>query len=146
MKTPFFLIAILFLLISCEPRDSENCHYTLKIKNNTNTVLFWYDASEPKITPGDIRTDPYYKPIKAFAGNNNTKIGEIHFIGGGRPSCIESLFDNKEETMYLFLFDSLQIAKKEWSEVVRDTLIIKRLDLKLKELKENNFTIEFNGK
>lgn len=147
MKKLLLLTPILVFLISCEPQDSANCHYTIKVKNNTDKVLFWYSASKPEIIPGDIRTDPYFAPIKAFAGNNNIEIGKIRFLGGGKPSCVESLFDtNEEETMYLFLFDSLQISKKDWSEVVRDTLIIKRLDLKLKELKGNNFTIEFNGK
>ncbi|MBF4507665.1 hypothetical protein IRZ83_13395 [Flavobacterium sp. JLP] len=146
MKKTVLLISIFNLIISCqEPKDTDNCHYKIKFKNNTNKVLYVYSVSDSVMPEGDFRTDPYFEPIPAFAGNGNIKIGEIRFIGGGRPTCVEDIMST-EKQLYIYVFDSAYIAKKDWNEVLNNNLIDKRIDLKIEQLVENNFTLDYNQK
>lgn len=134
---------VLILFSSCqEPKDTHDCHYKIKIKNNTDKVLYLYAASEPLITPGDIRTDPFFKPTAAHAGNGTIEMGAIRYIGGGKPMCIESLYTPEKE-FYIYVFDSLTISKKSWKEVVDNSLTVKRFDINVKELQKSDFLLEY---
>jgi hypothetical protein len=145
MKTTSILILIFFSFISCAPKDTPTCHYKIKIKNNTDKVLFIDNPSDNAISISDIREHPIEESIKPFAGNNGSEMGTIHFIGGCKPMCVEDILDGKE-SMYIFLYDSVAIANKKWDEVREKHLIAKSYKINLEELKKSNFTIEYNGK
>jgi hypothetical protein len=139
------ILAILFLNMAChEPKDTENCHHSIKFINNTEKVLFIDYSSDTIIYSKDIRQDPFYKSVVPFAGNNNIKIGEIRFVSNGKPICIEDLY-NPNEKLYVFVYDSLAIGNKDWNEVKKEYLVTKRYEYTVNELRINNFTIVYNG-
>ncbi|RKR08283.1 hypothetical protein C8C83_5520 [Flavobacterium sp. 90] len=145
MKTTSILILFLFIIISCAPKDTPTCHYKIKIKNNTNKILFIGKPSDNSISILDIREHPIEESVKAFAGNNGNEIGSIHFIGSGKPMCVENIL-SKKDTMRIFLCDSVAIANKKWNEVREKHLVAKSYKITLEELQKTNFTIEYNGK
>lgn len=144
MKKIAILIIITNLMIACqEPKDSSNCHYSVKLKNNTNKVLYVFRGTDSIMLAGDFRNDPYFKPVPAFAGNGNREMGEIRFTGGGKPTCIEEVLED-DQILYLFVLDSASIAKKEWKEVLNNNLVERRIKKTLDELRKDNFTVEYN--
>lgn len=144
MKNILSFFTVLILLGSCqEPKDSDDCHYKIKIKNNSDKVLYLYSAGEPVITPGDIRTDPFFKPAPAHAGNGTVEMGAIRYLGGGKPKCVESFYP-AEKQFYVFVFDSAAIAQKSWKEVIDNNLFVKRFDITVKELQKTDFTLEYS--
>lgn len=134
------------LIVSChEPKDTADCHYKIKIKNNTDKVLLLDTSDDSLVYTTDRRLYKREESVKPYAGNGEHKIGSIHFIGGGKPTCVEDLLDNNQ-SMYLFLFDSVAIANKTWNEIRQQNLFAKRYKIKLEDLKKNNFTVEFDEK
>lgn len=139
------IIVTLFLSVACHaPKDTENCHYSIKFKNNTDGVFFIDQSSDTTIDAKDIRRDPFYKSVRAYAGNNNVEIGGIHFIRNGRPMCIEDLY-KPDEKLYVFVYDSIALGNKDWDEVKKNYLVTKRYDFTIEELRKINFTIDYNG-
>lgn len=143
MKRIVSFITLIILFSSCEPNDRDDCHYKIRIKNNSDKVLYLYSASEPKITPGDIRNDPYFETVPAHAGNGKVEFGNIRYIGGSKPQCVESFYEPEEE-FYIYVFDSLAISKKSWEEVIEKNLYVKRFDITVNKLRENGFILEYN--
>jgi hypothetical protein len=142
------ILAILFLNMAChEPKDTENCHYSFKIRNNTNRVIYMQISSDTTI---GIDSDPRYyslpltEKISAYAGNNNAKSGELSFISNGKPKCAEDVF-RSNELFYILVFDSIEMGKKEWAEIVKNYQLKYRFKFKFEELQKNNFTINYNG-
>jgi hypothetical protein len=139
------IVTIIFLNIACHaPKDTENCHYKIKFKNNTDKVLFVDYSSDTIIYNKDIRRDPFYKSVSAYAGNNNIELGRITFITNGRPMCIEDLY-KPDEKLYVFVYDSIALGNKNWDEVKKNYLVTKRYNLTLKQLKAMNFEITYDG-
>ncbi|WDF65357.1 hypothetical protein [Flavobacterium sp. KACC 22763] len=146
MKKIILLLIAFSLISACqEPKDRSDCHYSIKIKNNTDKILYIYRGFDSFMPSGDFRSDPYFKPVAAFAGNGNVEIGEIRFTGGGRPICIEDAMGINEK-LYIFIYDSTFIANKKWEEVLKDSLIDRRLEVTIKELIENSFIINYDKK
>jgi hypothetical protein len=140
------ILAILFLNMAChEPKDTENCHYSIKFKNNTDKALFINSSSDtilqgymdPRMYPEDTNVPPY-------AGNDKVKIGEIRFVRNGKPMCIENLYKS-DEKLYIFIYDSIELGNKDWNEVKKNYMVTKRYDYTFNELQKNNFTINYNG-
>ncbi|MBP1223069.1 hypothetical protein [Flavobacterium sp. 1355] len=143
MKSIFSFFTVVVLFVSCnEPKDTDNCHYKIKFKNNTAKVLYLYPAQDSVIPDRDIRTDPYFKPTPAHAGNGTIEAGTIRFTGGGKPMCIESLYP-LEQKFYIYLLDSAAISQISWKEVVDENLAVKRFDISVKELQKNDFLLEY---
>lgn len=141
------IIAILFLNIACHtPTDTNNCHYSVKFKNNTDKVLF-IDSSSDTILQSYMDPREYYEDTNVLphAGNNNIKMGSIYFIRNGRPMCIEDLYKPNEK-LYVFVYDSIALGNKDWNEIKKNYLITKRYDFTIEELRKMNFTIEYDGK
>ena len=136
---------MLSLMMACRsPQDSENCHYSIKLKNNTNKVFYLY-AVDSILPLSDIRTDPFFKPMSAFAGNDGIEMGRIRFVGGGRPTCIEEVMQNKKY-LHIYLLDSASLANKNWDEIRHNNLIERKIKVTIDELRKSNFTIDYNGK
>ncbi|OIV40341.1 hypothetical protein [Flavobacterium johnsoniae] len=144
MKSILSFFTALILLGSCqEPKDSKNCHYKIKFKNNTSKVLYLYTAEDSVIPVRDIRTDPYFKPTPANAGSGTIEAGTIRFTGGGKPMCVESLYP-PEKQFYIFVFDSAAVSKKTWQQVVEHNSTLKRFDITVKELQRTDFTLKYS--
>ncbi len=150
-----FITAIIFLNIACHaPKDTENCHYKIKFKNNTDktlyidfgtdTILTIYQKNLIEASDFDPRLDAFHTKISAYAGNNNVEIGGIYFTPNGRPMCIEDLY-NPDEKLYMFVYDSIVLGNKDWNEVKKNYLVTKRYDFTIDELRKTNFTIDYNG-
>ncbi|OHT43410.1 hypothetical protein [Flavobacterium tructae] len=146
MKKIVLLMIAFNLINACQkPKDNNNYHYSIKVKNNTNKVLYIYRGFDSVMPLGDFRSDPYFKTTAAFAGNGNIEIGEIRFTGGGRPTCIEDIL-HVDERLYIYVFDSAFIANKKWDEILKDSLVDGRLEVTIDELIKNSFTINYNKK
>jgi hypothetical protein len=140
------IMAIIFLNIACHaPKDTNDCHYKIKFKNNTDRVLF-IDSSSDTILESYMDPRPYYvnTVVLPRAGNNNIELGRIPFIRNGRPMCIEDLYKD-DEKLYVFVYDSIVLGNKDWDEVKKNYLLTKRYDVTVEELRKTNFTIEYNG-
>ncbi|WDF65354.1 hypothetical protein [Flavobacterium sp. KACC 22763] len=144
MRKGRFLLLLVLLVISCTPKDTMNCHYKIKFKNNSDRVLYIETSSDTILyNYSDPRPYATNTLVKAKAGNDNVEIGTAYFQRNGKPMCIEDLYQN-EEKIYLFVYDSVALGNKKWEEITRDYLIAKRFDFSLNELRKSDFTVEYS--
>ncbi|KAF2338454.1 hypothetical protein [Flavobacterium tistrianum] len=137
-------ILFLILLASCTPKDTENCHYKIKFKNNTDSVLY-IEASSDTILHNYSDPRPYAinTLVKAYAGNKNIELGTAYFQRNGKPMCIEDLYKN-EDKIYLFVYDSIALGNKNWEDIINDYPVVKKYGFTLGELRDKDFLIEHN--
>lgn len=144
MRKGRFLLFLVLLVISCTPKDTKNCHYKIKFKNNTDKALFIETSSDTILyNYSDPRPYGANTLVKAKAGNGSVEIGTAYFQRNGKPMCIEDLYKNNDR-IYLFVYDSVALGNKNWEEIARDYLIAKRFDFSLNELSKTDFTVEYS--
>ena len=139
------IVLLLFLCFACTPKDTNNCHYSIKFINNTDKALF-IDSSSDTILKSYMDPREYFENthVLPYAGNNRIELGSICFIRNGRPMCIEDLYKG-EKKVSVFVYDSLILGKKDWNDIMINYLITKRYDFTIEELRKINFTIKYNG-
>lgn len=141
------IIIVSFLFAACHaPKDTPNCHYSIKFKNNTGKVLFINSASDTILESYMDPREEYHQDMKVLphAGNSTVELGRISFIRNGRPMCVEDLYKPNEK-LYVFVYDSIELGNKDWNEVKKSYLVTKRYDFTIDELRKMNFMIDYNG-
>jgi len=147
MMRKLIVIALVLLNVACHaPKNTENCHYSIGLKNKTDRALFVNAYSDTILKSYmDPRNDAYNSRLLPYAGHNNVEIGDIHFIRNCHPICIEDLVKQGEK-FHFFVYDSIKLGNKKWDSVQRHYLIAKRFDLTLNDLKKMNWVITYDGK
>jgi hypothetical protein len=141
MKTKYLIIAgVLFTLLSggkCR-KDTESCHFHIKIVNNSNKSIY---LSKSLSYPDTSILDP-----------NPYLQGDYHLIQPGRndyslsfSDCYESVFNHRPniDKLIVFVFDSDVLANNSWSVVKQNYMILKRIELSLIDLENKNWTITY---
>ncbi len=141
MKQRKCMLLLLFstiLLSAMCRRDSENCHHTVKVHNTSNKAIYasfyphYPDTAlanpSPALSPETFKLEP-----------NETK--SIY----NNQDCVEVYYQHvlDSDTLMLFVFDAEVLESTSWEEVMQNYSILKRFDLSLQDLRDRNFTIEF---
>jgi len=143
MKKLKLLILFGFLLFasSCVPEENENCHLTIKVINNSQTVIYiqgipsYYDTTVvafPNPTVDPLRYKVYQNKINDQALRIN--------------DCIEGYFNPsnaKSDTIMIFLFDAETLENTPWDSVASKYLVLQRYDLSLKDLQKLDWEVTY---
>ena len=136
------LILIGIFLSSCGPEQSENCHRSATVYNNTSKRIYLLTSvAYPDTT--FYQFNPLLNPdSKAESFQANTKI--IDSPGG----CVESIYNPngslKQGVLILYVFDGEVLETTPWETVIENNMYLKRYDLTLLDLYANNFTIVYS--
>lgn len=141
MKNINLLLIFGILLISCEAKNTENCHKVITIINNSNKILYISESynypniddyknlasplisGSPKIEPNETRA---YVPVR---------------------DCIEYTYANQIPSgiMMFYVFDGEILETQGWDYIKTNDLVLKRYDLTLENLENLNWTITYDG-
>ncbi|HDR50439.1 MAG TPA: hypothetical protein ENN90_02295 [Mariniphaga anaerophila] len=117
------------LLKACEAPDVQ--HY-FKINNNANhTISYYVGESYPDTLI--VQTKPILKTVQSNSSFKESDWG----TWDERFSQIEG------DTLSVFIFHTDTLNKYTWEEVREGYMILKRYDLSLEDLKQNNWTITY---
>ena len=124
---------ILLLFFSCG--KDKDCH-DLKITNNSSSDIYYYvthyDSSVLKLD---------YNPSLSPSGYKCLKNTSINYK---RNDCIESqIAYSPSKHIYTFIFDAYILEHTAWDTVKSKRLFLKRYDLDINYLKNNNFTVSY---
>ena len=126
-----------FLSISCM-RNTEHCHRTVYLNNNTDKpVYFYYNYNYPDTS--------LYSQMPAF-NSNNRRIGAYgREIIYSKRDCVEGMIkrQNPAEVFTVFVFDAALVDSTPWEQVVQNYMVLKRIDYNLDELRNTDFSIDF---
>ncbi len=124
-----YLMGII-LLKACEfPGDTQ--HY-FTINNNTNHVISYY-ISETYPDTSIIETQPILKLVQPNSSRKESSWGTWN----------ERFEQINEGKISIFIFHSDTLNKYSWDKIRSEYMVLKRFDLSLEDLKQNNFTINY---
>jgi len=128
------VILLVCTAATCEKRESENCHTSIRFSNKTTRDL--YVRSYPLFVhhpdPFDISRLP--RPRKVGAGEIDNRDAMLQSF------CYENSFS---DTMFVYVFDAMVIRHRPWEVIARDYLVLQRYDLTLEDLQRLNWRITF---
>lgn len=118
-------------------KDSEDCHFTVPYKNNTQKSLY-------------IITESYYPDTILRNPNpaNNPqlyKVKPLSILSYKEKSCIEAIYNvyTPSDTMMFYIFDAEVLENTDWEVVKTNNMYLQRYDLSLEDLRKLNFTITY---
>jgi hypothetical protein len=140
MKHIQLFISVMVLAIGSNNcyKNSEFCHHTIRMLNNSNSDIY-VDIS---LNYPDTSNLGGIKGI-IYKGSPNKILKMDVAHGISNRDCFEDFFSYRNDTLMLFIFDAELIESVPWDTVIKKNLYIKRLDLSLEDLKSNNFLIKF---
>lgn len=126
----------MMMLVSCENLPWRT--YSMKIKNLSGNAVYVYPAlgGEKGVIFPDTML-PNDKPYLYFidAGNKISLSSDIPWE--------ESLKKLPLDTLSVFYFTPDVIDTNSWDEIRDNNMVLKRKDISLEELKQNDFTITY---
>jgi hypothetical protein len=142
MKNIKFIL-ILILLISCEAKNTENCHKIITVVNKTNKTIY-IDQS------GNYPDVEAYKNLGSPLLTGFTKVDANVSTNAVLPSfgsCYENIYKNSVPSgiMMVYVFDGPTLETQGWDYIKANNLVLKRYDLTLKDLEDANWTITYDG-
>ncbi len=141
-KMQILFLTVLLLSSTCENED-EDCHKRITIINNSEKSIYVVgDTNYPDTTyfrhSSGPTEDPYNYRISAKSSSDRPLQNR---------SCWETIFSYGDQissdTLMIFIFDAEVLETEEWSDVVHDYKVLKRYDLSLDDLMQNDFTITY---
>jgi hypothetical protein len=138
MKSPliFVIIFILISAASCRKIGRE----VIELKNNYTdtifTVVAW--AGMNHLYPDTLL--PLNRPGMRYVPPGKKRVINETGMGGNWASIFSNL---PSDTLSIYLFDSKTLSGNDWQEIRDGYLILKRFDLSLHDLKDNNFTLTY---
>jgi hypothetical protein len=136
MKYLFVSIFVINMVsISCN-RNTENCHDSISIINNSGNAIYFSESfrypdtltlyPNPSLDPG------YFKINSNSCKNDITR------------DCFEDEFTRSTQGIIMFyIYDALTLETTSWDTVKAKYLILKRYDLTLKDIKDMNWSITY---
>ena len=128
------IIGLIFILTACPEKDLSSPDSTIVFINNTTDTLQFYDEfrmlSDTALPTYTIR---YYEKTKLLPFSE-TKYPD---------AFIRTFNDLDNHVLMIFLFKKSELDNYSWEEVQNDYRILKRYDLSLQDLENNNWTIEY---
>ena len=143
-KLYFFLSSFIIMSGTCK-KDSDNCHHTIRVKNQSTKTIYIYGdnnypdtlISPPRYAFPSPLSDPQLYEVKP----NETNTEGLRL----RRGCIESTFGTiiKSDTDIVYIFEKDVLESTPWDTIKAYNRYKKRYDLSLKDLQNNNFTITY---
>jgi hypothetical protein len=138
--TGILLLSWICMATTCVPKESENCHPTIKFSNNSDMTLYVQDVDFYLVDspdPFDIRKYSYFHP-----GQRNIKSHTVTKEALFSRSCFEHQFKTIN-TLYVYVFDAEVVKNTSWDIIARDYLVLKRYDLTLEDLQRLDWKISY---
>ncbi|MFA5971945.1 MAG: hypothetical protein WC780_06310 [Lentimicrobiaceae bacterium] len=141
-KALFFLILVVALSAinsNCK-RESEDCHYFIKMQNNSNKAIYIRDYGS---YPDTISFK--YDPNPALDPSSYKLVASGVKEYGSKNDCIENKFKYYilSDTLMIFIFDAQTLETTPWDTVCKKYMVLKRYDLSLADLQRMNWTITY---
>lgn len=143
MKKVFLILITVFILLNqrCDFFDAR-----LKLSNQSNETITYYlnkdtltgDWINNYVKPSNITSDNKVFFYKDFIPAKS--IGHLTAPGGGEWDMVLKN-DFKDSTVYLFVFDSLELVRYVLDTSMNKEVKYIRYDLNLKTLQESNWII-----
>ncbi len=139
MKTNFVIVLTILLFNQTCCKKEDDCHKTIAFVNTTSQPLY-------------VVSYYFYPDTSSFSGirnplldSNFTKVRSNETntqVLWGRD-CIELAFKDliPSDTLMVYVFDAMIIESTPWETVKSNYLVLKRYDLSLQDLKNNNWKI-----
>lgn len=135
----FLVISLICLSSTCKKDDENDYHKIIKFINNTNMELFVHQSvgyPDTTFARGEF-PNPIVSEINRILPNEtNTRALEARY-------SYEEKFKYSYDTLMIFVFDGQVLKTTPWETVQQDYLVLKRYDLSLEDLKQNNWTITY---
>nr|NQU93826.1 hypothetical protein [Bacteroidota bacterium] len=142
ISTIIIFSSVLLLANTCN-KEKEDCHKTITIFNHSEKAIY-------------ILCDTHYPDTMYFSHSssptsdtfNNKILAKSASI---RPlqnrDCWETIYNYgvqiPSDTLMVYVFDADVLENVDWADVVHYYLVLKRYDLSLDDLKQNNWTITY---
>jgi hypothetical protein len=136
-----FLLGIIFLSTKCIDNESEDCHKNINIVNNSRYVL---QISVSNTYPDSTSSSGFGERYESF--NSSISAHSIGKFQAKLKGCIEDAMKSesyRKGVMMLFFFDKEVIENTSWETIVKDRMYLKKYDLTLEDLQNNNWTITY---
>ena len=148
MRRLFFLTPfILCILLNscCEHKDSENCHYSIALSNNSDKILYAkYDSTGyPDSTNHFHGPSPLNRKeceIGAYEQNNKDALCVSRPTSSG---CFELAFKSRIKTVMIFIYDSDSLKTISFINSNYDRLVLQRYDITLEDLQKLDWKITY---
>jgi hypothetical protein len=127
----FFLIIIAFT--SCDYYDDR-----LQIKNNSSKVICFDTQNDTFLSYPSINDKEFYLSEKILPGKTKAVA-----LNGATDAWEQFIAHSHNRTMSLFIFDFDTVVKYNWDSIRKYGKYIKRYDLKVRDLKLNDWTVIF---
>jgi hypothetical protein len=136
---PIIVVATLLLYLSCRI-ESEDCHFSIKIANNSDNDIYVYaytgypDTFTIKYDNNPVNDDMYWVDSNSY----NYKALRMR-------DCWEDMVEDfsEEGVVMVFVFDADTLEKYTWEYITENYKILKRYDLSLQDLKDRNWRITY---
>lgn len=139
-KKILIYVVLIFILISCNATNTDNCHKIITIINNSDKTIY---VSNTGRYPETDFTKIIGNPLLSGAPKTDANKSNLYGIVNG-GECFENTFPRFESgIMQVFLFEATILESKGWDYMKTNNLVLKRYQFTLQELKNNNWTITY---
>jgi hypothetical protein len=142
MKKIIIFLSIITLLISCEPTNTAKCHKIITVVNKTNKKIYVdHSFDYPETDFRKLIGDPLNSGAWKIEANSTNDVLSLP------PNCYEAIYPSriKSGIMMVYVFDGPTLETQGWDYIKANNLVLKRYDLTLKDLKDMNWTITYDG-
>jgi hypothetical protein len=127
-----YVLAFLFIMSNCV---YDRMDFKLKITNNSNADIYFFDTFSYPDTSIRVEYNPTYSKTEYFIKNGETKSVVV------RGTWDESF--KIWDTLIIFIYDAKTLETTPWDSIRKNYLILKRFDLTLQSLENLNWIISF---
>ena len=115
MKTPrlilLLLISCFLLSMTCRKRDKDNCHYKIRIQNDSDIPIYTFLSYDYPDTGFNFQRPAFDRLSNATPPHSTSYIRD-------ESECIESkMYYNGAEKLTVFVFDEKLIDTTPWSQI-----------------------------
>ena len=138
-RSYFFIVVILFLMVSCRTEPLLHPLYIVNNSNDTLKIYFNDDKDHRSVYPDTLITNFENRIIFEDYPPLSGKL-EITAVGSWKKSFkIHTI----QDTMSIFVFHSDTLARYSWREIRRDYKVLARYDLSLEDLERLDFELSY---
>lgn len=146
MKKGILILNVISLLISCNAKNTDNCHMIITVVNKTDKTIYVANSDGyPETDFTKLIGNPLKFPTSHKVESNESSRGAVLKSYG---TCYEYIYKNSipSDTMLVYVFDGPTLENKGWDYIKKNNLVLKRYELTLKDLDSLNWTITYDGK
>ena len=144
MKSLVYLFTTLFFVSCAKPKNTEGSHDYITFINKTNMSLYIHPDSYGYPIPDSYKTyvnspvDGNKVKLKIEPNESNTKaLTAYNWERAYEP------INTKSGIIMFYVFDAKTYDEKGWDYIKANSLVLKRYDLSLQDLKNSNWTISY---